>query len=123
MTTPFNNILCVARKNQTNNYDIQCPFKKKNGEFCGKHRNYLLKKLIPINHIENRPDNRDENRDESVIKEDDKVNTKLNKFTKKKNAYLIKPYEYHNISKTTLTLIDFLYDKEKYQMHVLRNKM
>jgi hypothetical protein len=112
MTTPFNNILCVARKNQTNNYDIQCPFKKKNGEFCGKHRNYLLKKLIPINHIENRPDNRDENRDESVIKEDDKVNTKLNKFTKKKNAYLIKPYEYHNISKTTLTLIDFLYDKE-----------
>jgi hypothetical protein len=112
MTTTFNNILCIARKNQTNNYDIQCPFKKINGDFCGKHRNYLLKKLIPINHIENRPDNRDENRDESVIKEEDKSNTKLNKFTKKKNAYLIKPYEYHNISKTTLTLIDYLYDKE-----------
>jgi hypothetical protein len=34
-----------------------------------------------------------------------------NKLTKKKHMYTIKPYEYHKISKSGLTLIDYLYDK------------
>lgn len=39
---------CFARKNQTNEYYKQCPCNKKYGNFCGKHKNYLAKKLIPI---------------------------------------------------------------------------
>ena len=40
------------------------------------------------------------------------VKQKTPKMTKKQLMYVIKPYEYHKISKTTLTLIDYLYDKD-----------
>lgn len=43
----------------------------------------------------------------SIIKTD----SSNNKLTKKKFLYTIKPYEYHKISKSGLTLIDYLYDK------------
>ena len=43
--------LCFARKNQKEHYHLQCPCNKKNGNFCGKHKNYLVKKLIPINEL------------------------------------------------------------------------
>lgn len=51
-TTPLNrndNIintnLCLARKNQKNDINIQCPNKRKYGDFCGKHKNYKYKKI------------------------------------------------------------------------------
>ena len=44
-----NTKLCYARKNQNTEYFVQCPHNKKFGNFCGKHKNYLIKKLIPIN--------------------------------------------------------------------------
>ena len=40
---------CLARRNQNSLYNMQCPHLKKHGDFCGKHKNYLNKKLIPIN--------------------------------------------------------------------------
>ena len=46
----YNN--CYARKNQTTGCMTQCPFKKKFGNFCGKHRNYLSKNLIPVVHCQ-----------------------------------------------------------------------
>ena len=30
---------CLSRKNKTNGIQLQCPFKKKNGDYCGKHSN------------------------------------------------------------------------------------
>ena len=44
----FNEHNCFARKNQSNEYFKQCPHKKKFGNFCGKHKNYLINKLIPF---------------------------------------------------------------------------
>ena len=44
----FNEHICFARKNQSNEYFKQCPHKKKYGNFCGKHKNYLVNKLIPF---------------------------------------------------------------------------
>ena len=46
--------LCYARKNQKEHYHLQCPCSKKVGDFCGKHKNYLVKKLIPINELPNK---------------------------------------------------------------------
>jgi hypothetical protein len=118
--------LCLARKNQNEHYHLQCPFNKKNGDFCGKHKTYLTKKLIPINELSEKTtrinvsdksitDNNNEDANKIPVDdgEDKKiVKEKSPKMTKKKLMYVIKPYEYHKISKTTLTLIDYLYDKE-----------
>ena len=38
----------MLEKNQNDEFCIQCPHLKKYGNFCGKHKNYLIKKLIPI---------------------------------------------------------------------------
>ena len=47
---------CLARRNQNSLYNMQCPHLKKHGDFCGKHKNYLNKKLIPINVSDNQED-------------------------------------------------------------------
>ena len=158
----FNPNLCYARKNQKTGFHIQCPFNKKLGHYCGKHKNYLAKNLIPINVIPN-DDNTNNNKTEKnllVEKQKNQINTESSdnnnnnhigntkrislknkikniidveltegqgeieaeaeegiqkssgKFTKKKNMYVIKPYDYHKICKSTLTLIDYLYDKD-----------
>jgi len=118
--------LCFARKNQKEHYHLQCPCNKKIGNFCGKHKNYLVKKLIPINELPNKTTrvnlsnkSKDETQPETETNtledEEEKekgVKQKSPKMTKKKLMYVIKPYEYHKISKTTLTLIDYLYDKD-----------
>jgi len=131
--------LCIARKNQTNNYNFQCPFKKKIGHYCGKHKNYLLNKLVPINdknettnEVNDKNDNKkDIDKNDTNKKNTDKKDNELiyenisnyddlnslkhnlkTKITKKKNSNLIIPYEYHKLSKLSLTLIDYLYDKE-----------
>ena len=44
----FNLNLCMARKNQTTGYMIQCPNKKKNGDYCGKHKNYHQSRCLRI---------------------------------------------------------------------------
>ena len=127
METPSINLeLCSARKNQTNNYHLQCPSKRKIGHYCGKHKNYLLKKLIPIDQQydvidKNKGDKNDIDKKENELIYDNisctddlnslKHNIKT-KMTKKKHSTLIIPYEYHKLSKLTLTLIDYLYDKE-----------
>ena len=121
----FNVNLCFARKNQKEHYHLQCPCSKKIGNFCGKHKNYLAKKLIPINELPEKTtrvnvsskiseDNTTEEQLEDSEDNDNKTQLKKQsqKITKKKLMYVIKPYEYHKISKTTLTLIDYLYDKE-----------
>ena len=118
----FNVNLCFARKNQKEHYHLQCPCNKKFGNFCGKHKNYLAKKLIPINelpkkttrvNLNNNIKEQDSKQNEEIKKSEiEKIKQKSPKMTKKKLMYVIKPYEYHKISKTTLTLIDYLYDKE-----------
>ena len=149
----FDPNLCYARKNQKNGFHIQCPFNKKIGHYCGKHKNYLAKKLIPINvapNIENLNTNKTENNlleekqnnqinieksnnncnsigntkrislkekvkniiDVELTETEEGIQKSSGKFTKKKNMYVIKPYDYHKICKSALTLIDYLYDKE-----------
>ena len=36
---PVINTNCFCRKNKTNGINLQCPFKKKFGDFCGRHKN------------------------------------------------------------------------------------
>ena len=145
----FDPNLCYARKNQKQSFHIQCPFNKKVGHFCGKHKNYLSKNLIPINvspitdNITTIPNNDKKdisdnstkfskinssiettkrislkNKSKNIIdiesldNDDKSIQKTPNKFTKKKNMYVIKPYDYHKICKSALTLIDYLYDNE-----------
>jgi hypothetical protein len=109
----INHNLCLARKNQKKDFHIQCPLHRKNNtDFCGKHRNYLVNKLIPIN---KKPTTR--SRNNTIVSECEDVPTQINevkspKLSKKKHFYMIKPYEYHKLCKSTLTLIDYLYDKD-----------
>ena len=105
--------LCLARKNQKKDFHVQCPLHKKNNtDFCGKHRNYLANKLIPIN---KKPIVR--SRNNTIVSECEDTSSQKNevkspKLSKKKHLYMIKPYEYHKIYKANLTLVDYLYDKE-----------
>lgn len=39
ITGPINNNNCLCRKNKTSGINLQCPHKKKNGDYCGKHSN------------------------------------------------------------------------------------
>jgi len=106
--------LCFARKNQKLDFHKQCPLPKKNNtDYCGKHRNYLKNKLFPINkkpilrdRFNNTPSECEEINDLQEIK------VKTPKLSKKKYVFTIKPYEYHKICKSTLTIIDYLYDKD-----------
>ena len=136
----IDNNLCLARKNQKTDFFKQCPCSRKNGsEFCGKHKNYLNNNLIPIN-VNPTKLNRNRTISENNFKDLDKKNinkninkdidknvykdivelnlnnsnkiSKTGKLTKKKFMYTIKPYEYHKICKSNLTLIDYLYDKD-----------
>ena len=102
---------CLARRNQSSLYNQQCPHLKKNGHYCGKHKNYLKNKLIPIN------DNETENKKEyykNRFKEFEKIEQKKNsnKKTKKKNNYSINFKELESISKKTLNIIDYLFNEE-----------
>lgn len=45
--------LCMARKNQKENFMVQCPHIKKFGDFCGKHKNYLQHNFLKINETSN----------------------------------------------------------------------
>ena len=40
--------LCMARKNQKNSILVQCPNKRKFGDFCGKHKSYHQSKYMRI---------------------------------------------------------------------------
>ena len=65
---------CLARRNQTTYYNQQCSHLKKVGDNCGKHKNYLKNKLIPINQNKN-------------LKDEKKINNfkkKINEFKKKR---------------------------------------
>lgn len=110
----INENLCFARKNQTKDFHLQCPlFKKNNTNYCGKHRNYLKNKLLPINKkpaIRDRFNNISSECEEIISHQDIKDNSP--KLSKKKYSNTIKPYEYNKISKSILTIIDYLYDKE-----------
>ena len=150
----IDNNLCLARKNQKVDFNKQCPFHRKDSsQYCGKHKNYIMKNFIPIN-INPAKCNRNRKISENLkekLKQKSKENSKetenntkqykniekdmielpinsivtnqnrISKLTKKKFMYTIKPYEYHKICKSGLTLIDFLYDKElKYSNSYLK---
>lgn len=78
----INNTLCMARKNQKNEINVQCPNKKKFGDYCGKHKNYDIYNLTRIdtelrsdyqnqngngNQNENQNDNENENVDNTYL--------------------------------------------------------
>ena len=90
MNKNVNPNLCFARKNQKKDFLIQCPCPKKNNtDFCGKHKNYLAKKLIPINKpIPKRIYKTSECETTKPI--EDKI--KSPKLSKKNHKYIIKPY-------------------------------
>lgn len=108
---------CLARRNQTSLYNQQCPHLKKNGNFCGKHKNYLKNKLIPITQNDNneRKENEKEsykNRFKEFEKLETKINKKSNKKTKKKNNYNINLKELEINSKKSLNVIDYVFNED-----------
>lgn len=105
---------CLARKNQTTFYNLQCPHLKKVGDYCGKHKNYLKNKLIPINQNNTLEgdkiiDNFQNRFNEFEKQTFSKKNNDKNK-TKKKNNYSINFENMKLLKKKTLTIIDYLYD-------------
>mgnify|MGYP001483119919 FL=1 len=54
--------LCMARKNQKDSIMIQCPNKRKYGNFCGKHKNYHNTKFLRIDEDKNLDKNLDKNK-------------------------------------------------------------
>ena len=105
---------CLARRNQTTYYNQQCPHLKKVGDYCGKHKNYLKNKLVPINQnnnveVEKNIDDFQKRFNEFEKQSLSKKNNDKNK-TKKKNNYSINFESMKLLKKKTLTIIDYLYD-------------
>lgn len=106
---------CLARRNQTTYYNQQCPHLKKVGDYCGKHKNYLKNKLVPINQnnnleVENNIDDFQKRFNEFEKQSLSKKNNDKHK-TKKKNNYSINFESMKLLKKKTLTIIDYLYDR------------
>ena len=112
----YNLNYCLGRKNQTTFYNQQCPHLKKIGDFCGKHKNYLKNKLIPINkNIKLEKNKKLEDFKSRFTEYENKIlennKQKINK-TKKNNNIKIDYNEIKKNNKKTLTIIDYLYDKK-----------
>ena len=137
-----NNLCLARKNQKGNFYKQCPFNRKNGIDYCGKHKNYLTKNFIPINinpakcnrnrkiseNLKEKIKQKSNNKgSEKKTKKDtnagkDIIELPINsirsnktgspKLTKKKFMYTIKPYEYHKICKSSLTLIDYLYDKE-----------
>lgn len=106
---------CLARKNQTTFYNLQCPHLKKVGYYCGKHKNYLKNKLIPINENSNLEVQKGVEDFQKRFKEYEQncIKPKIsNKRTKKKNCCVIDFHKIKTLHNKSLTIIDYLYDNK-----------
>ena len=83
ISEPVININCFSRKNKTNGIQLQCPHKKKYGDYCGRHKDEnkwrfrIDKQLegvcIPIK-------KKEKNKKILITREDYKSNPELNNF-------------------------------------------
>jgi hypothetical protein len=124
ISEPVINTNCFSRKNKTNGIDIQCPYKKKYGDYCGRHKDdnkwrFRIDTQLNIGTI---------NKSNDIIlinREDFIINPDLNNFNYESLSLSCKKYKLPISSTRSIivhTLIDYfvnINDYLKYEKEVI----
>ena len=123
---PVINTNCFCRKNKTNGINLQCPFKKKFGDYCGRHKNdnkWRIRIDEPVEEIENVVNN---NIKVLITENDYLEDDELKKFNFKSLRYSCKKYGLEtNCDRLIMTysLGDFFENKIVYKKYIKEIKI